>query len=313
MIRSFPKIKRQELETLQVNIGYKCNQACGHCHVNAGPNRLEMMDKHTMSLIPKVIESYKIKILDITGGAPEIHPGFKDLVLQASKLNVQIIDRCNLTILSEPGFEYLGNFLAQQKVTITASLPCYLEENVDKQRGKGVFEKSIKGLRMLNHLGYGNSDSDLLLNLVFNPIGAVLPPAQKELEEAYRKELMARYDIRFNNLLTIANMPINRFSNHLKITGQLQEYKDLLRNKYNPKTLTSVMCRTSISVDWTGELFDCDFNQQIGLKQIEGPKNINDLLREKFLFKYNNIAIGEHCFGCTAGSGSSCGGALDVS
>ncbi len=313
MINSFPQIDRYQLETLQVNIGYKCNQVCKHCHVNAGPNRLEMMDEITLSMIPKVIKSYNIKVLDITGGAPELHPGFRELILETNNLNVQVIDRCNLTILSEPGHEDLANFLANQKVTITASLPCYLEDNVDKQRGKGVFNRSIKGLKLLNSLGYGNPGSGLILNLVFNPVGASLPPDQEQLAKLYRKELFERYSINFNNLLTIANMPINRFSNHLKITGQLEEYKDLLKEKYNPKTLTSVMCRTSISVDWTGELFDCDFNQQLGLKTIDGPQTLNDLLSKKFLLKKNKIAIGEHCFGCTAGNGSSCGGALDVS
>tara|TARA_Y100001968_G_scaffold74550_3_gene65977 strand:+ start:1101 stop:2063 length:963 start_codon:yes stop_codon:yes gene_type:complete len=312
LIDSFPEIKRHCVQILQVNVGYKCNQACEHCHVDAGPNRKEMMDDFTISLIPKVIQKYNIKILDITGGAPELHPKFKDLVIEANNLNIEIIDRCNLTILSEPGYEYLANFLADNNVTITASLPCYIKENVDKQRGKGVFERSITGLKLLNSIGYGRKNSNLLLNLVFNPTGPNLPPDQNELEKSYKKELLEKYGIQFNNLLTIANMPIKRFSNYLKVTGQYIEYKDLLKSKFNPKTLPSVMCRESISVNWKGELFDCDFNQQLELCQREGPKNINDLLEEKYNFKGNKIAIGDHCFGCTAGSGSSCGGALDV-
>ena len=312
LIKEFPKINRENLKTLQVNIGYKCNQACEHCHVNAGPNRTEMMDDFTISLIPKVLDYYNIDILDVTGGAPELHPKFKELISTSSRLGVKIIDRCNLTILTEKGYEYLPEFLAKYRVEVTASLPCYLEENVDSQRGKGVFDKSIKGLIILNKLGYGKKGSDLVLNLVFNPIGAILPPDQKQLEEVYRKELLEKYDIEFSNLLTIANMPINRFSNYLKITGQLENYKELLKKKYNPNTLNSLMCRTSISVNWKGQLFDCDFNQQLGLNQIEGPKNIKELLSSSFPFKGNTIAVGEHCFGCTAGCGSSCGGALDL-
>ncbi len=310
-IQEFPRIKRSTLQTLQVNIGYKCNQACEHCHVNAGPNRKEMMDEFNISLIPKVIKKYNIKTLDITGGAPELHPSFTDLISKVSIANIEIIDRCNLTILTEPGFEYLANFLANHKVIITASLPCYLEENVDKQRGKGVFEKSIIGLKLLNSLGYGKKNTNLLLNLVYNPSGPNLPPEQNKLEEIYKFELHKNYGIEFNKLLTIANMPINRFSTYLKVTGQLEEYKQLLKQKFNHKTIPSVMCRSSISVDWTGELFDCDFNQQLGLSQIDGPKNIKDLLDTKFSFNGNHISTGEHCFGCTAGSGSSCGGALE--
>tara|TARA_Y100001968_G_scaffold217938_1_gene200579 strand:+ start:59438 stop:60382 length:945 start_codon:yes stop_codon:yes gene_type:complete len=309
---SFPKIKRGCLEILQVNIGYKCNQACSHCHVNAGPNRIEMMEDSIISLIPKVIELYNIEVLDITGGAPELHPKFKELIIKASNLNVDIIDRCNLTILNEPGYEYLSSFLAKNKVQITASLPCYLEENVDRQRGNGVFARSIKGLKTLNSFGYGIPNSNLLLNLVYNPTGAKLPPDQKVLEDLYKKELSEKYGIYFNNLHALANMPINRFATYLESTGELKPYKDLLKKNHNSNNLNSVMCRNTISVDWTGDLFECDFNQQLGLAQIEGPKNIKELLPSKLSFYGNEISIGEHCFGCTAGSGSSCGGALNI-
>ena len=293
-----------------MNIGYKCNQSCEHCHVNAGPSRTEMMSDFTISLIPQVLKSYQVKTLDITGGAPELHPKFKELISEVSDLDITIIDRCNLTILSEPGFENLASFLAEHKVDITASLPCYLEENVDKQRGKGVFLKSITGLKLLNSFGYGKKDSDLVLNLVFNPIGPSLPPEQKTLEKQYRKELIDKYDIHFSNLLALANMPINRFANYLKATGKFDEYQNLLLKNHNSENLKSVMCKNSLSVDWTGNLFDCDFNQQLKLNRIDGPKNLKELLDQKSTLKGNKINVDSHCFGCTAGSGSSCGGAL---
>ena len=270
-----------------------------------------MMDDKTISLIPKVIESFKIKTLDITGGAPEMHPKFRELITRARSFDIEIIDRCNLTILSEPGYEYLAEFLSSKKVQITASLPCYLEENVDKQRGKGVFEKSISGLKLLNSLGYGEEGSPLKLNLVFNPIGPNLPPDQTELETDYRKELFKRYGIKFTNLLALANMPINRFASYLNAIGKLQDYETLLKENHNSKNLSSVMCRNSISVNWTGELYDCDFNQQLGLSQLEGPKNLQDLLTSNSSLLGNQISVASHCFGCTAGSGSSCGGALN--
>tara|TARA_Y100001968_G_C19452242_1_gene769501 strand:- start:5181 stop:6119 length:939 start_codon:yes stop_codon:yes gene_type:complete len=307
---SFPSISKDRIDILQVNIGYKCNQACSHCHVNASPTRSEMMDDSIMSIIPKVITKYEIKTLDITGGAPELHPRFKDLIINTSDLNIEIIDRCNLTILTEPGYEYLASFLAENKVQVTASLPCYLENNVDKQRGQGVFARSIKGLKLLNNYGYGVQGSDLILNLVFNPIGPILPPDQKELEEKYREVLLKKYDIKFTKLLALANMPINRFADYLASKGQLEEYKNLLKKNHNPDNLKFVMCKNSLSVDWNGELFDCDFNQQLRLREKEGPKNIKDLLKENKSFKNNPIYVSDHCFGCTAGSGSSCSGAL---
>ena len=225
----FPKIKRDYLDTLQINIGYKCNQACTHCHVDASPSRTEMMSDNIIKMIPKVIKANNIKLLDITGGAPELHPKFKKLVKEVRNLNVEVMDRCNLTILTEPGCENLASFLASNKVQITASLPCYLESNVDKQRGKGVFEKSILALKKLNSYGYGIKDSGLLLNLVYNPGGPQLPPSQKELEDTYRRELKERYGIFFSNLYVLANMPINRYENYLKIIGKLEEYNKLLK------------------------------------------------------------------------------------
>ena len=306
----FPKIKRSYLETLQINIGYKCNQACSHCHVDASPNRTEMMSNDIIKIIPKVIKVNDIKLLDITGGAPEIHPKFKQLVKEVRSLNVEVMDRCNLTILTEPGFENLANFLASNKVQITASLPCYLEDNVDKQRGKGVFKKSILALKKLNSYGYGIIDTDLILNLVYNPNKPQLPPSQKELEDDYRRELKERYGIYFSNLFVLANMPINRYEKHLNVIGKLNEYNKLLKDNHNSRNLDSVMCKTTLSVDWKGYLYDCDFNQQLGMRRNGEIKHLHDLLTPLVSLKNNPISIGNHCFGCTAGAGSSCGGEL---
>jgi len=306
----FPKIKRDYLEILQINIGYKCNQVCTHCHVDAGPNRSEMMSDDIIKLIPKVIKANNIKMLDITGGAPELHPKFKQLVKEVRSLNVEVMDRCNLTILTEPGYKNLSRFLALNKVQITASLPCYLKDNVDKQRGKGVFEKSILALRKLNSYGYGIEDNDLILNLVYNPNGPQLPPSQKELEDTYRRELKERYGILFSNLFVLANMPINRYEKYLNIIGKLKEYNQLLKDNHNARNLNSVMCKSTISVDWKGNLYDCDFNQQLGIRRNGEIKHLNDLLIPLVSLKNNPISIGNHCFGCTAGAGSSCGGEL---
>ena len=306
----FPKIKRDRLDTLQINIGYKCNQACSHCHVDASPNRTEMMSDDIIELIPKVIKANNIKLLDITGGAPELHPKFKQLVKEVRSLNVEVMDRCNLTILTEPDHENLASFLSSNKVQITASLPCYLEENVDKQRGKGVFKKSILGLKQLNSYGYGIKDSDLVLNLVYNPSGPQLPPSQIELEDTYRRELKERHGIYFSNLFVLANMPINRYEKYLKLIGKLNEYNKLLKDNHNPVNLSSVMCRTTLSVDWEGYLYDCDFNQQLGMRRDGEIKHLGDLLIPLVSLKNNPISIGNHCFGCTAGAGSSCGGEL---
>ena len=307
---NFPQIKRDYLETLQINIGYKCNQACSHCHVDASPSRTEMMSDKIIDLIPKVIKTNKIKLLDITGGAPELHPKFKQLVKEVRRLNVEVMDRCNLTIITEPGHEELANFLASNKVQITASLPCYLKENVDKQRGKGVFEKSILALKILNSYGYGIAGKGLILNLVYNPSGPQLPPSQKELESTYKKELKERYGISFSNLFVLANMPINRYENYLNIIGKLKEYNQLLKDNHNSKNLNSLMCKSTLSVDWKGYLYDCDFNQQLGMRRNGEIKHLYDLLIPLVSLRNNPISIGNHCFGCTAGAGSSCGGEL---
>lgn len=310
MPTKFPDIKRDFLETLQINIGYKCNQACSHCHVNAGPNRKEMMSEDIIKIIPKVIEANNIKVLDITGGAPELHPRFKQLITEVKSLDVQIIDRCNLTILTEPGYTDMARFLALNKVKIIASLPCYLKDNVEEQRGVGVFEKSIQALKTLNSFGYGIENNELILNLVYNPTGPQLPPSQLELEETYRKQLKDRFGIYFTNLFVLANMPINRFAHYLTQTGKLKEYNQLLEENYNSKNLQSVMCKKTISVDWKGFLYDCDFNQQLGIQSIGDIKHLTDLLTPLTSLKDNPISIGNHCFGCTAGAGSSCGGEL---
>tara|TARA_B100000965_G_scaffold383584_1_gene383001 strand:- start:1661 stop:2605 length:945 start_codon:yes stop_codon:yes gene_type:complete len=307
---NFPKIKRDFLETLQINIGYKCNQACSHCHVDASPSRTEMMSDEIIKLIPQVIKANNIKMLDITGGAPELHPKFKQLVSEVRNLNVEVMDRCNLTILTEPGHENLASFLAINKVQITASLPCYLKDNVDKQRGVGVFEKSILALKKLNSYGYGMADNGLILNLVYNPGGPQLPPSQKDLEDTYKRELKNRYGIYFTSLFVLANMPINRYEKYLNIIGKLKEYNQLLKDNHNSRNLKSVMCKSTISVDWEGYLYDCDFNQQLGIKRNGDIKHIDDLLTPLVSLKNNPISIGNHCFGCTAGAGSSCGGEL---
>jgi len=309
MKKKFPSIYKEPIETLQINIGYKCNQACKHCHVNSSPLRTEMMSNEIVSLIPKIIEKYKIKTLDITGGAPELHPEFKSLITSLSTKQVDIIDRCNLTIFFEEGFEDLPQFLAKNKVIVTASLPCYEKDNVELQRGLGVFEKSINAIKILNDLGYGKKESGLQLNLVYNPVNPVLPPSQEILEKDYKKILFEKYNIVFNNLYTITNMPINRYEESLRREGKLETYYKLLKENFNEKNLKNLMCKKTISVNWLGEIYDCDFNQQINFREDKGPKTLFDLLEESFTFDYG-VAVKEHCFACTAGSGSSCGGTL---
>ncbi|MCX2781421.1 arsenosugar biosynthesis radical SAM protein ArsS [Microbulbifer thermotolerans] len=306
-ISDFPAIRREKIDTLQVNIGYKCNQTCVHCHVNAGPNRTEMMNAENLALIPDVLRVRKISTLDITGGAPEMHEGFRSLVIAARNLGVHVIDRCNLTILFEPGQEELAEFLAGNKVEVVASLPCYSLDNVDSQRGKGVFEKSIAALQKLNALGYGKPDSGLLLNLVYNPQGPVLPPNQQQLEADYKRELFAHFGIVFNNLFALANMPIKRFGSTLISKGRFADYMQLLKDSYSADNLKSVMCRSLVSVDWRGNLYDCDFNQQLELA-LPGSMHLRDLL--ELDMRDTPIRVADHCYGCTAGQGSSCGGAL---
>ena len=309
MKTAFPNIKKEFIDTLQINIGYKCNQACKHCHVNSSPSRTEMMSEEILNLIPKIIKKFNIKTLDITGGAPEMNPNFKKLVLSLKNQNINIIDRCNLTIFFEKGYEDLPDFLAENNVIITASLPCYEKENVEKQRGSGVFDKSINAIKILNKLGYGINETGLQLNLVYNPINPTLPPPQEKLETDYKKILYEKYNITFNNLYTITNMPINRYADFLKMTGELEKYFELLANNFNKKNLKNLMCKKTISVDWEGQIYDCDFNQQLKLKSLNGPKNLYELLNYSSPFNYQ-IAAKSHCFACTAGAGSSCGGSL---
>ncbi len=308
---SFPTIYRNKVSTLQVNLGYKCNQSCVHCHVNAGPTREEMMSATTINTIIDFLRNQNIKALDVTGGAPELHPQFNDLVIAARKLSIHVIDRCNLTILEEPGYEYLANFLASHQVEIVASLPCYLEENVDNQRGKGVFEKSIRALKMLNAIGYGKNNEILKLTLVYNPQGPHLPPPQETLENDYRKNL-SNYDVSFDSLFTITNMPIKRFGSTLVSQGLFEEYMELLRNSYVEKNLEFVMCKSLISVDWQGYVYDCDFNQMLGRPIIDKYKfrtHLSELIDTDL--EIREISVADHCYGCTAGQGSSCGGAFN--
>ena len=309
MKAAFPNIKKESIDTLQINIGYKCNQACKHCHVNSSPSRTEMMSEKILDLIPKIIKKFNIKTLDITGGAPEMNPNFKKLVLSLKNQDINIIDRCNLTIFFEKGYEDLPNFLAENKVIITASLPCYEKENVENQRGSGVFDKSINAIKILNNLGYGKTNTELELNLVYNPINPTLPPAQDKLEKDYKKVLFEKYKITFNKLYTITNMPINRYADFLKMTGELEKYFELLAKNFNQQNLKNLMCKKTLSIDWEGQIYDCDFNQQLKLKSESGPKNLYELLNYSSSFNYP-IAAKNHCFACTAGAGSSCGGSL---
>ena len=307
---TFPKLSRNKLEIIQLNLGYLCNLSCLHCHVNAGPKRTELMTKETIDQVLELAIQTGVTTLDLTGGAPEMNPHFKYLVEQASQLNISIIDRCNLVILEEEGYEDLAKFLAEHHVTVVASLPCYLEENVDTQRGNGTFQKSLAALKRLNDLGYGQQDSDLILDLVFNPQGPSLPPAQQSLELSYKAHLQQHYDLVFNHLYTITNMPIKRFGSTLISKGNFDEYMGLLVDSYNPQTLKQVMCINTISIDWQGNVYDCDFNQMLELSLADhlSKVHITDLLMSELTGK--NIATRQHCYGCTAGQGSSCSGAL---
>lgn len=305
----FPPLRRGRLETLQVNLGYRCNQSCVHCHVDAGPKRREQMDAETIEQVLTFVSRQGLQALDLTGGAPELNPHFRYLVKQAVQRGVNVMDRCNLTILNEPGHEDLAAFLAAHRVEIIASLPCYLEDNVNAQRGKGVFERSVDGLRRLNALGYGIEGGDLLLNLVYNPQGAVLPPPQCVLEQDYRKHLRDSYGVRFNQLFTLANMPIKRFGSMLRSKGRFTHYMQLLKANHRDDNLESVMCRSLLSVDWRGYLYDCDFNQMLEMGLEPQGSHITDWLDQDFHGR--GIRVADHCYGCTAGQGSSCGGALE--
>ncbi|HET7755037.1 MAG TPA: arsenosugar biosynthesis radical SAM (seleno)protein ArsS [Anaeromyxobacteraceae bacterium] len=308
--RTFPPLRRDGVDTLQVNVGYRCNQACLHCHVAAGPNRTEQMAPEVVDHVLRFLEVHAVPVLDVTGGAPELHPAFRSLVTRARRLGVEVIDRCNLTILEEPGQEDLAEFLAGERVRVVASLPCYVEENVDRQRGRGVHARSVRALRSLNGVGYGRG-TGLELDLVYNPGGPTLPPAQAELERDYKRELLARHGVTFDRLLTLANMPVGRFRNALASAGQLDDYLELLRGAHRDDNLEQVMCRRLLSVDWQGYAYDCDFNQMLGVPFRDGTRprsRLRDLLDTPFVGAA--IQVAEHCFGCTAGQGSSCSGAL---
>lgn len=306
----FPPLTRGKLDTLQANLGYRCNQACLHCHVAASPKRTEEMSWETMTQLLEFARRQQIKTLDLTGGAPEMNPYFRDLVRVARALGMRVIDRCNLTILVEPDYEDLAQFLAEQQVEVVASLPCYLEENVDKQRGDGVFQASLQGLHQLNALGYGLRESGRVLNLVYNPGGPSLPPNQQALELAYKEQLATRYGIVFNQLFALTNMPIQRFGSQLLSQHQFADYMKLLKGAYQPANLPGVMCRSLISVGWQGEVFDCDFNQMLALPlgAFATPTLLKDLLDQDL--NQRSIRVADHCYGCTAGQGSSCGGAV---
>jgi len=309
----FPAIFRKSLQVLQINLGYLCNLSCVHCHVNAGPKRTEMMSRETIEHVLALAETANIHTLDLTGGAPEMHADFRYLVRAARDRGIEVVDRCNLTILEEPEYTDLAEFLAAQQVNIVASLPCYLQENVDKQRGKGVFKDSLAALQRLNRLGYGQPDSSLQLNLVFNPQGAVLPPDQRTLEQAYKQHLQQHYGIVFNRLFAIANMPIQRFGSTLISQGRFEDYLDLLKDNFRSDNLDNLMCLNTLSIDWQGYVYDCDFNQMLAmpLGAVAKPRvHLREL--NPALLQNAPIATAAHCYGCTAGQGSSCGGALEV-
>ena len=304
------ELKRDSVSTLQLNITKRCNLACHHCHVESSPRRTEAMAPPTVARILELLEaSPAAQVVDLTGGAPEMHPQFRELVTEARRMGRGVIDRCNLTILDYPGYEDLAEFLASQQVRVIASLPCYSKENVERQRGRDVFEPSIQALQQLNRLGYGQANRDLVLDLVFNPQGAVLPGPQRELESDYRRELREGFGIEFDRLLTLTNMPVKRFAQHLQRTGEYEAYMSLLVNHFNPLAVPEVMCRSLVSVDYAGRLYDCDFNQQLDLPLGASPRTIWDVDSLDAVVGAP-IASASHCFGCTAGAGSSCGGAL---
>lgn len=304
-----PVLQATGIQVLQLNLGKVCNQTCGHCHVDAGPSRQESMSAEIADLCLNMLRQTEIPCVDITGGAPEMNPHFRQLVTEARRLGRHVIDRCNLTILLANGFTYLPEFLAEQQVEIVASLPCYLEQNVDTQRGNGVFEKSITALQKLNALGYAQPGSGLELSLVYNPLGASLPPLQSKLEAAYRQELRTRYGIEFTRLYTITNLPISRFLADLLQSGKFGAYMQKLLEAFNPAAVAGVMCRTTLSVDWLGNLYDCDFNQMLDLPVLpDVPHHIRDFDVTKLASR--TIVTGQHCYGCTAGAGSSCQGAI---
>jgi radical SAM/Cys-rich protein len=304
-------LTRRGLDVLQVNMGRYCNQACIHCHVESGPTRTEMMSRETVNAVLRFLARTEIPTLDVTGGAPELNPAFDHLVESAVGLERHVMDRCNLTVIFEPGKEYLPEFFHRHRVELVCSLPCYTEENVDRQRGKGTFDLSIRALKILNDLGYGQAGSGLSLNLVYNPLGPHLPPPQNKLEDDYRRELRAKFGIEFNHLYCLSNMPITRYETHLKLRGEYEQYMGLLETSFNAATLDQVMCRSLLSVGWEGTVYDCDFNQMLDLPITDGHgKRLHISSLTLAQVTNRSIAVGNHCYACTAGSGSSCGGAL---
>lgn len=304
-------LRRCSVDVLQVNLGRYCNLACIHCHVEAGPTRKEMMSRENVDAVLGFLDKSKIPTLDITGGAPELHGDFNYLVESARAIGRHVMDRCNLTVIFEPDKDYLPEFFRRHRVELVCSLPCYSEENVDKQRGKGTFDDSIRALQIFNQLGYGQPDSGLTLNLVYNPVGPHLPPAQEKLELDYKRILKEQFDVTFNRLFCLSNMPITRYATHLKLRGEYDAYMKLLADNFNGATLDQVMCRNLISVGWDGRIYDCDFNQMLNLplcRRTGAPMTIDDVTLEEI--QDAAIAVDDHCYACTAGSGSSCGGAL---
>ena len=302
---------RRGVDVLQVNMGKYCNLACIHCHVESGPNRTELMSRETVDAVLRFLGRTNIPTVDITGGAPELNPTFDYLVESAVGLGRHVMDRCNLTVIFEPGKDYLPEFFERHRVELVCSLPCYSEENVDRQRGKGTFELSIRALQMFNELGYGQSESGLVLHLVYNPVGPHLPPPQDQLEQDYKRILKEKFGIVFNRLYCLSNMPITRYATHLKLRSEYEKYMQLLESSFNPSTLDQVMCRNLISVGWEGTIYDCDFNQMLDLpiRDADGkPLNISTLSFDQV--QHLPVTVGDHCYACTAGSGSSCGGAL---
>ena len=305
-------LRRRAVDVLQVNLGRYCNLACIHCHVEAGPTRNEMMSRQNIDAVLRFLASTEIPTLDITGGAPELHPDFDYLVESARKVGRHVMDRCNLTVIFEPAKDYLPEFFKRQNVELVCSLPCYSEENVDKQRGKGTFDLSIRALQIFNQIGYGQPDSDLVLNLVYNPVGPHLPPPQDKLEQDYKRILNDQFGIVFNHLYCLSNMPITRYETHLRLRGEYDRYMELLADNFNAGTLNQVMCRYLISVGWEGSIYDCDFNQMLGLslRDARGEALNIESLTSLDQVRERSVTIGDHCYACTAGSGSSCGGAL---
>jgi radical SAM/Cys-rich protein len=304
-------LNRRAVDVLQVNMGRYCNLACIHCHVESGPTRTEMMSRENVDAVLSFLARTEIPTLDITGGAPELHRDFDYLVESARSLGRHVMDRCNLTVIFEPGKEYLPEFFQLHQVELVCSLPCYSQENVDKQRGKGTFDSSIRALQRFNEVGYGRADSTLILNLVYNPVGPHLPPPQAQLEEDYKRILREQFGIVFNHLFCLTNMPITRYATHLKLRGEYNLYTELLEANFNAATLDQVMCRNLISVGWDGLVYDCDFNQMLDLPLRDDAGNPLDIASLALDQVVNRpITVGDHCYACTAGCGSSCGGAL---